>query len=339
MTKTWIFTLFLLVGCTSPDAPTIDPPRTGPPPIAGITYTSWDSAGFRTGAASGAIADMVTQTSASWVMVCVTEYFDEATSTISPDAQGTSTEADLRAAIVEAQGRGLSVLLTPHVDARNGQWRASMNPTDAWFRAYDAFIRKYAQIAQSTRCNMFCIGTEFVRATQPQYTSQWLSMITSIRAIYTGPLTYAANWNGNAQYGVLLDEYEQISFWSALDYIGIDWYAPIGQFTDRLNRIRALSGATGKPVLLTEVGCPSVNGALDRPWDYTALINAGNPVNEDVQRTYYDAVIQSFGKAEWCKGLFWWNWESVPSVLEEKQYTPRNKKAAILVKAFYQGVV
>jgi len=285
------------------------------------------------------MADMVSQTSATWVMLCVTEYFDEATSSIAPDAQGTSTEADLLAAISEAQGRGLKVLLTPHVDARNGQWRASMEPTDAWFRAYDAFIRKYAQIAQRTQCNMFCIGTEFVRATQPQYAPRWLALIESVRAIYNGLLTYAANWNGYVQYGVLLDEYEQITFWWALDFIGIDWYAPHGDFTERFNRIRALSAATGKAVLLTETGCPSVNGALERPWDYTALLNAGNPVNEDVQRTYYDAVVQSFGKAEWCKGLFWWNWESIPSALEVKQYTPRNKKAATLVKAFYQGVV
>jgi len=291
------------------------------------------------GAQNGAMAEMVSQTSSAWVMLCVTEYCSPSGDSISPDAQGTSTEADLLAAIAEAHERGLNVLLTPHVDTRNGQWRASMAPSDAWFIAYDGFIQKYARIAQRTQCEMFCIGTELIRATQPQYTSHWLTMISAIRAQYNGLLTYASNWNGYVQYGITLDEYEQVPFWSALDYIGIDWYAPYGSFTERFNRIRALSAATGKPVLLTETGCPSVDGALERPWDYSALIKAGNTASEDAQRTYYDAVIRSFGKAEWCKGIFWWNWESIPSVLENRQYTPRNKKAATLVQAFYQGRV
>lgn len=337
----WIglLALVVLVGCSSPDAPADDPQRNGAPPIAGCTYTSWDSAGFRTGAATGAMAEMVMQTAATWVMICVTEYHNATTDAIAPDAQGTSTEEDLRAAIVEAHGRGLKVLLTPHVDTYTGAWRASMTPTDAWFRSYEQFIRKYAQLARSTQCEMFCIGTELVRATQPNYDARWRAIIAAIRADYNGPLTYAANWNGYPQYGIVLDEYEQITFWSALDYIGIDWYAPYGAFTDRYNRIHALSTATGVPVLLTETGCPSVEGALERPWDYTSLITAGNPASESTQRTYYDAVIHSFGKAEWCKGLFWWNWESIPSTLESKQYTPRNKSAAPLVKAFYQGAV
>jgi hypothetical protein len=38
-----------------------------------------------------------------------------------------------------------------------------------------------------------------------------------IRKIYTGKLTYAANW----------DDFDKVPFWKELDYIGIDAYFPL----------------------------------------------------------------------------------------------------------------
>lgn len=334
-----LLTTLLVVGCASPDEPSNEATRTTPPPLAGMTYTSFDSAGFRIGKAAGAMEELVTQTAATWINICCTEYWDPSAQTIAPSATGTSTQADLALAITEAQTRGLKVMLTPHVDVVDGSWRAGIEPTPAWFSAYLRMIVSYADVAERMHCNMLCIGTEFVRATQPAYTQQWMTMIDSIRMHYHGALTYAANWNGYAAVGVVADEYAQIGFWSALDYIGIDWYAPVQDFAARRASIKALSSQLHLPVVITESGCPSVAGAQDRPWDYASLITTGAVEDQAAQQQYYDAVIDAFGKATWCEGIFWWNWESIPTALEHLQYTPRRKKAAASVRAFYSQKV
>lgn len=81
---------------------------------------------------------------------------------------------------------------------------------------YEKFILFFAKHAQTTNCELFCIGTEmnsFVIA-RPKY---WSDLILKIRKIYTGKITYAENW----------DTYATVPFIPSLDYIGIDAYFPL----------------------------------------------------------------------------------------------------------------
>ena len=43
-------------------------------------------------------------------------------------------------------------------------------------------------------------------------------LIGDVRRVYTGTLTYGANWG---------DEVEQITFWDALDLVGVSFYEPL----------------------------------------------------------------------------------------------------------------
>jgi len=45
----------------------------------------------------------------------------------------------------------------------------------------------------------------------------WVELIQELRTVYSGPLTYAANF----------DQYHEVTFWKELDYIGINAYFPL----------------------------------------------------------------------------------------------------------------
>ena len=75
-----------------------------------------------------------------------------------------------------------------------------------------------AKIADSLGVEMLCIGTEWKSAVRerPQF---WSNVIDSVRKVYQGKLTYAANW----------DDYDDVPFWSKLDYIGVNAYWPLAK--------------------------------------------------------------------------------------------------------------
>lgn len=46
-------------------------------------------------------------------------------------------------------------------------------------------------------------------------------------------------------------------------------------------------------------------------------------------------MIAAFGTQDWCEGIFWWNWEAVQSPISFQDFSPQNKRAALVVKNWY----
>ena len=81
----------------------------------------------------------------------------------------------------------------------------------------------------------------------------WNHLIKEIKKVYTGKLTYAANW----------DNYENVTFWKKLDYSGIDAYFPLSDaktpslqncfigWESHFKMIKNLSKEVNKPVIFT----------------------------------------------------------------------------------------
>ena len=248
----------------------------------------------------------------------------------------------------------MEIMLKPHVDLYSGVWRALIHPDSQgnWFRSYTAMITRSARLASELNIELLCVGTEFVVATQPSFSSSWRTVLDSIRQYYNGRLTYAANWNGAYAAGIATPEFEQVDFWSQLDYIGIDSYFPltdspdeplpllsvaIARMQNEAQRIGAVSSRFGKPVIITEVGIQSVHGALSSPWDFSLGKVPGAAQENGVQELYYRVTIDAMGNQPWCIGMFWWNWESIPSTFASTNYTPRNKPAATWLYKWYSG--
>ena len=103
----------------------------------------------------------------------------------------TPTDAALITAIDGIHARGMGVMLKLMLD--RGDNSGLVEPTDpaAWFASYATMCNHYAKIAQDHGVELFCIGTEIAVLDTSNY-SLWSTLISGVRAIYHGPLTYAA---------------------------------------------------------------------------------------------------------------------------------------------------
>jgi hypothetical protein len=265
-----------------------------------------------------------------------------------------STEA-LITAINTAHSLGFKVTLKPHLqvlESLNG-WRAYINPTDrsAWFTAYGAMLTSLGKIAEEEGVEQIVIGTELINMTDDSVhamnTPGWKKMIADLRAVYSGKLTYSANW-GESGWN---SEKDHLKFWEDLDYIGLSAYyylaADSTSYTpaDLLKKwafwndthIKPLAEKYGKPVIFTEVGYRSRTGTLQRPprWE------PGGTFNEKEQADAYEALFSYWNDQPFMQGVFLWDWENHQNGggPGNTNFTPQNKLAQqVMTKWFGAGV-
>ncbi len=204
-------------------------------------------------------------------------------------------------------------------------------------RSYEDFILTYAALAEETRADIFCIGTELEQfiENRPEY---WQQLIQKIRLVYKGKLTYAANW----------DEYGRTPFWASLDFIGIDAYFPLSEektpTVEQLkvgwkpwkDNIAVLSKDVNKPVLFTEFGYRSMDYTAKKPW---LVDRTEEQVNMEGQVNAKKALFESFWEEEWFAGGFVWKWfinHDRAGGPEDNRFTPQNKPAQEIIKTFYK---
>ncbi|MCM4166915.1 hypothetical protein KCTC52924_01770 [Arenibacter antarcticus] len=237
---------------------------------------------------------------------------------------------------------GLKVMLKPQIWISRGEFTGSMkmDSEEKWKAleiSYEKFIMAYASLAQETQVDAFCVGTELEQFVnhRPAY---WKSLILKIRGIYSGKLTYAANW----------DEYGRVPFWDQLDFIGIDAYFPLSDqktptvaqlrqgWQKHKDKIRTLSMAVDKPVLFTEYGYRSNNYTAKRPW---LVDHSEDDINLDAQVNATQAIFEEFWNEEWFAGGFVWKWfidhEKAGGPMDNR-FTPQNKPAQEVIKNFYK---
>lgn len=328
-----------LAACGSSDAPS-PPPTPSPTRFAyyGINHVSFwhDQSQY---SEAGVSRRELANTRANWAGVLVTWYMARRDSNqIAPDPQRTPTDAAVRQAIAELRGQGLKVMLKPHVDVQDGTWRGTIAPSNetAWFASYAAFILHYAALARETGVEMLCIGTELVTLSGARHAGAWVSVIAAVRGSYAGPLTYAANAIGAA------DEFTAVSFWGQLDVLGLDAYTPLTDELDptrqelaagwsrnrfgenMLAAYRNWQAAWGKPVVFTEIGYRSGNGANRAPWDF----QLGLAPDWGEQADCYAAAFEVWTReASWLRGVFWWSWSVPVPPPDDTGYDPRRKPA------------
>jgi hypothetical protein len=278
-------------------------------------------------------------TGANYVGVCVTQFLSNSTSnTIFPDPNYTETDASVIQAIKDIHARGMGVMLKPMLNLQSGgDGYNGPNPSNpaAWFASYTTMVDHYAYIAQNNGVELFCVGCELYPIDQ-SYSSNWSTIISGVRAIYSGPLTYASN------------DFSENPFWGLLDYVGIDAYFPVSAAQtptvaecvagwtsyDGNNWLQGLANfqaSIGKPILFTEIGYRSIDYAAKSPgdWKETGVYNANGQAN------CYEAVLQVFANKPWFAGMFWWDWSPDPKAggVGDVGYTPQNKPAQSVLAA------
>ena len=253
------------------------------------------------------------------------------------------TTAGARQYIDQLRRKKLKIMLKPQIWIWRGEFTGNLAMTteENWAKlekSYEDFILTYAKLAEEKDVEIFCIGTELDSFVQ-QRPLFWKELIGKIRSVYSGELTYAANW----------DEYPRVHFWSSLDYIGIDAYFPLSDertpSVDQLregwkpwkNKMMEHSKKLDLPVLFTEFGYRSMDFTAKKPW---LVDRADQEVNLQGQANAKAAIFQEFWEEDWFAGGFVWKWfihHSEVGGENDNRFTPQNKPAEEVIKLFYHS--
>ncbi len=331
-----LLALFIIViSCdTLPSDPSQDPSRDPAGKIRAVNLADWSPGGYET-AVSMETIDRIAATGANTVSLVITAYQNGPESgQVRSDRRLTPTMRAVTRAIERIHGNGMSAAFKPHIDLYDGSWRGLIKPGDptAWFRSYEEFLLEWARLAETLDVRYFMVGTEL--AGTIEHDEMWRSLIEKVRNAFSGELMYAASW----------DEASRVPFWDALDYAGVDFYLPVTSRNDParseilsswqqwLEQLGLLQNRTGIPLLLTEIGYRSVDGAGIHP--YSFLDDA--PLDTGEQADLYWAALEATGPSEALEGIFWWNWlASGEGGNRNRDYTPVGKEAEqVLIRAW-----
>lgn len=217
-----------------------------------------------------------------------------------------------------ARQEGVKTMLKPHIwmGRNSGGWRSDIEmKTEAdwreWFENYEKFILHYARLAEAEQIPIFCIGTELYRCAS-QREKDWRRLIAEIRKVYSGKLTYAANFH---------EEYEAIQFWDALDYIGVQGYFPLSKkenpdlndlkrgWKPHYQALRKVVKRWERPLIFTEIGYRSMRNAAIEPWEWPNRMDYNEAdISAEVQARCYEAFFDVFWQEDWVAGVFFWKW-------------------------------
>lgn len=219
----------------------------------------------------------IAETGATCVNIQALYFMETGTScTIYSHPTNSPTEFNLRQTFKEAKANRLRVMFFPTInikgEANNAKWwRGNIKPInwDLWWQNYTNFNVRLAQIAQEEGIEWYSVGTEMTST--HQFKHQWQKLISEVRKVFKGKITYSINF----------DSHDSFDFGNSLDVIGINTYDPIAKSTRYptaeqiqnswwwiIIKARTLQARFNRPVMITELGYPSVEGAHTGPWDF-----------------------------------------------------------------------
>lgn len=299
----------------------------------GLVLPTWQMNGYEGRAIAQAISD-IAGLGATWIQFTPTwKMATRTSSTI--DSVWSVTDAAVLAAIDLAHSKGLKVMLKPHVDPQDGTNRWQINPSNraAWFNSYQSMMTHYATIAQQKGVDEFSVGCELATMSGSADRGAWLTVINAIKAIYSGPLVYAAT----------TDEYPYVSFWDQLNFIGIDAYFPLSTtpttdisaleaaWIPIRDRMSAFAAGVGHQIVFTEVGYPSQVGAAIEPFNN----QYSRTPSQMEQAAGYEALLATFSGQPWWAGAFWWSWWTDNGVYAPLDHAIGGKLAALVLRNWW----
>ena len=324
---------------------------TGDSRLRGFVYTSYSSGGFSANASDASLDD-VAATGVQIVEIMWTYYVANSVNATSIfAARNSPTDANVLHAIAAARARGLAVAMKLQIDCEDGVWRANIGTHftselqwTQWFANYTAALLHAADLARQAGPGAvagFNVGTELDGTHGRE--AEWRAVIAAVRAALPGvPLWLGPNWGWKGMPG-----YTWVGFWDALDFLGVDMYAPLASHPDptlaeavagwapivaNLSRFSAANG--GKKFVFAEIGYASfTNAAIDAP------ACCSGPPDPQTQAVLYQSFFDAVWNQPWLAGVFWWAWpENQPGGTPcSTGFDVFRKPAAAVLKAAYAG--
>jgi len=206
----------------------------------------------------------------------------------------------------------IQVMIKPHLAywGTKFRWRGDIDfendeDWDNFFRDYTEWIVTIASISERSGARLFCVGTELMNSLK--FENEWRKIISEIRRVYSGKLTYAANW----------DKYDKVSFWDDLDFIGIQAYFPLADHANPSaeeikkgwNRVykELIPYADGlnKQILFTEIGYDISENAAKKPWRPGSVDYRRGDL---LQQLCLRIALDEAKDYKQLAGLFLWKW-------------------------------
>lgn len=279
----------------------------------------------------------------NWVSIMPYAYINDSSGALTYNLQGQQWWGETKKGIIEsiniAHEQQLKVMLKPHVWIGWGTFTGTFKPKKGYSqlkRDLKTYLLDFAAIAQKQKVDIYCFGIEWKQfiTEEPAYFD---SLIHDIKQVYTGKLTYAANW----------DFAFHIPFWEKLDFIGIDAYFPLVDATSPQllaleeawlpwkQKIKTISQKHHKPVLFTEYGFRNINNCANKPWESHQV--EGN--NQTCQCHAYQSLFNTFWNETWFSGGFFWKYHTSIRNKNNNAFTPQHKEVWEVIKKQYQGSV
>jgi len=206
------------------------------------------------------------------------------------------------------------------------------------FAGVKNYLLSLAAVAQQEDASWMAVGGEMNPFVTAPFRPYWQDIIASVRSVYSGPLTYVSTGSiqvaADSSASAAWTDIYKVCFWDLLDYVGIqihDLLVPstninpttaeilqayfdnsFGQKKnlDLVQAWKQLSEQLGKPILFSESGFPSQDGAGDgRPAESTESEN--RTVDYAEQAQYLDAFLDVFSKHQgsWLAGTSVWGFD------------------------------
>ncbi len=243
-------------------------------------------------------------------------------------------------AVELTRAAGMRLFWKPHL-AYWGSfgWRGEIafeDPEDRrrFFDGYRAFIVDQAAFAERAGAALFAVGVECEGTTGDE--ESWRRIIAEVREVYSGRITYAANW----------DRLGAVPFWDALDLIGVHAYFPLAEESNPsrealwrgwerpLEELRALSARLGgKRVVFAEIGYNRSPEAARSPWSYATEDSAAS---RELRRRLIEVALARIEGEPLVAGMFWWKW--IPGDWSrDRDFSMRTAEAREALEAAWGG--
>jgi hypothetical protein len=233
--------------------------------------------------------------------------------TVGQRTDGDTAPAHWTRPIREAHALGLKICIKPHLAYwRSGfSWRGeiSFDTDEHWARFWRGYRNWMLTIVTAcAAADAIVIGTELDRTLAHE--EEWRTLIADVRKVYKGPITYAANWS----------DYRRVSFWDALDVIGIQGYFPVAETENPteadirsgwkkvIAELRSYSIDHDRNVVFTELGYNQSYTAAAEPWNYRVDDDGARAIQELCWRAAFDAI----NSEPRVVGALLWKWFPYP---------------------------
>lgn len=255
------------------------------------------------------------------------------------------TRAAIERSVALAHARGLRVFLVPHLWLESGQWRAEMaHETQERFQRfaenYQRVVLGWARVAEQAGVDLFAVGVELRSWVTTSRAPRFVELITAVRDVYHGPLTYAANW----------DDVDDTVVWGELDVIGINAFYPLhweddasyaqveaGGYRVR-QQVEELARKYERPVIFSEFGYTTRENAEIKPWLWPEELGTVTR-DEATQERAYEALLGAMDDVPGFGGTFVWRMYADPSDLSQEPdwgFSPWGKRAEGQLRRLYQ---